>query len=109
MKRILIAALLLITAPLMGGSAYAQNPDMPQAPPGNYSSGGGSAGGADPGAGSSGDLGEGSNDVAPPPTPDEITRAKEGQKRCAPVILYTDEGRIVQPARGCRKSGNGGK
>jgi len=37
------------------------------------------------------------------PSHAEVLRAIAGQRACKPLILYTDAGRVVQPADGCRK------
>ena len=37
------------------------------------------------------------------PSHTEVSRAIASQKACKPLILYTDAGRLVQPADGCRK------
>jgi hypothetical protein len=36
-------------------------------------------------------------------TPTERNKAIRDERTCAPVVLYTDEGRVVQPALGCRR------
>lgn len=33
----------------------------------------------------------------------QVAKAREAQKRCDPVIIYTDAGRIEHPADGCTK------
>jgi hypothetical protein len=37
------------------------------------------------------------------PSDTEVSLAIAGQRACRPLIMYTDTGRIVQPADGCRK------
>ena len=41
--------------------------------------------------------------AGPPATQSEIGKARHEQRVCAPVVMWTDEGRIVHPAMGCRR------
>lgn len=41
--------------------------------------------------------------LAPEATQAEIDKAHRDQRTCAPVVLWTDDGRVVQPAMGCRR------
>lgn len=42
-------------------------------------------------------------DPAPEATQAEIDKAHRDQRTCAPVVMWTDAGRVVHPAMGCRR------
>lgn len=46
---------------------------------------------------------DGGFEPVPEATPEERAKAIAQQRVCAPVILWTDAGRVVQPAMGCRR------
>lgn len=42
-------------------------------------------------------------DTGIPATPEQVEKALRDQRICAPVVMYTDNGRVTHPADGCTR------